>query len=1372
MADGKVIVETDLDSSGIEAGISRMGSAVKAGIAAMGIGKAVQEIAQIGTAAIQAGSDFEAQMSRVQAVSGATGEEFTALRDQALQLGADTSFSAQEAAQGMESLAAAGFTTSEIMDAMPGLLDLAAASGEDLATSSDIAASTLRGFGLAASEAGHVADVLATNANRTNSSVAQTGEAMKYVAPLARAAGISMEETAAAIGIMANAGIQGSQAGTTLRGAISRLSKPTSQMQEAMDELGISFYDSEGKMKSLADQTAMLNDAMAGMTEEQRNNYLVTLYGQEALSGMLALMNEGDGALRELTTAYQECDGAAEETARTMQDNFAGAVEELTGSLETLGITFFDSIEEPLRGAAEAATDSVNRITDAFESGGMKGAVQEVGDIFLEFLDDVGGTSDAAKAVTDSIKKMITVFSTTGKTAVPVAADALELLADNLDIIIPLAEAGVAVFAGYKILSSVAKWYTAVSAASKAYAAAMTVELTATSAASVAQTLLASTMSATELVVGVLTGRVTLATAAQVAMTSATSALNTALSFMAANPIAVLAVGIGTLIGVTTLINNHFKQYEDVTVSLTEKQQELISTTDELTSAYNESMDARDEAIQGVMTEYGYYESLAGELQRITDENGRVKEGYEGRAAVITGELSEALGMEISMTDGVIDKYGEVVTAIDQVIEKKKAEAILASMQEDIAEAYTNSADALANYSQLQSEAAAQAEVVAEAQERYNTAMSNYENAAGAAEPVQAAMREELAAAGQELEKATAKQDELNGKTRDAKTVLEGYQNQISQYNTLAEALATGDAAAIEAALQQITSGYKSYTEETLKESADARQAMMDQARTAVDSLRTIQTEELNVGEELKQSTAETAAQAVADFAKLPGGIADAVSEIGPEASASMVATLAQANLKGLLNDEAVGNVLSFVNGLEGLDDGTKEQFVQACAGALEGLEGFEEIIPLAEEDADAFLEALAVALEVHSPSAAVARIFEQVWPGAAQGLESGQESLLSKGTEVITNFLSTLGSGIGEAAQNIGSSIMSFFGIGVSSQTGNSYAAGKANADSANYGAGSVNMTTTGALGSMQLNTGILSNTQTLYNSGVSVMTNAKTGAGTVNSTPEGMAFGTMMSRGIYSTSGALSASGLSIANSARSAAGSVRPTAEGTSFGTSYGTAISGRSSYASSSARNMANSAKNAAGSVSASSAGYNFGAGFGGGIRSAIGSAVSAAASLASRALSAIKSTLGIHSPARATIEAGEDTGEGFGIGLENMEPYVEKTSDQIGRAALKGMDISSQISRMRSVMNSEKNAIGNSMVLKVIHEVALGAQEDIRALAEKMEELKEHMDGIEIRMTMEGNAYIDGRYAGTVLSPTVNRRLGEFAELKGRGNNSR
>lgn len=295
-------------------------------------------VAAVATASVKTAADFESQMSRVQAISGATGESFEALSQQAIELGGNTSFSALEAAEGMENLASAGFTVEEIMEAMPGMLDLAASSGEELAASADIAASTLRGFGLEASEAGHVADVLARNAAQTNAAVADTGEAMKYVAPVAAAMGISFEECAAAIGIMANSGIKGSQAGTALRGAMSRLAKPTEQMQNKMDELGLSFFDSEGKMLSLKDMTGMLQEKLGGLTDEQRNNALVTIFGQESLSGMLALMEAGADGVEALTEDYMNCDGAAAEMAATMQNNLKGQMESLSGTLESISI--------------------------------------------------------------------------------------------------------------------------------------------------------------------------------------------------------------------------------------------------------------------------------------------------------------------------------------------------------------------------------------------------------------------------------------------------------------------------------------------------------------------------------------------------------------------------------------------------------------------------------------------------------------------------------------------------------------------------------------------------------------------------------------------------------------------------------------------------------------------------------------------------------------------------------------------------------------------------------------------------------------------------------------------------------------------------
>lgn len=318
----------------------------------------------LGVAASTVGFNFEAQMSRVKAISGATGKGFEKLEKQAMDLGAKTAFSASEAAQGMENLASAGFEVNEIMDAMPGLLDLAASSGADLATASEIAASTIRGFGMEAKDAGHVADVLARAAADTNAQIEDMGEAMKYVAPVAKAMGYNIEETAAAIGVMSDAGIKGGMAGTALRGALIRLTKPAKQAKDAMKEIGFTAYTTEGKMKSLSVITAELEEKTKGYSDEQRNAYISAIFGQEALSGMLALMEAGPGRIDSLTKSFKSADGAAKEMAETMMDNTKGAIEEMKGSLETAAITVSKVLAPMITKGAEKITEMANAFSE------------------------------------------------------------------------------------------------------------------------------------------------------------------------------------------------------------------------------------------------------------------------------------------------------------------------------------------------------------------------------------------------------------------------------------------------------------------------------------------------------------------------------------------------------------------------------------------------------------------------------------------------------------------------------------------------------------------------------------------------------------------------------------------------------------------------------------------------------------------------------------------------------------------------------------------------------------------------------------------------------------------------------------------------
>lgn len=440
---GQAVGYLDLDTSGFNRGFksalqdlkifqdqsaSVMGKVGAIGSAMTNVGSSMTKyvttpIVSLGAASMAVGTKFESAMSRVQAISGATGKELEALTDQALDLGASTAFSASEVASGMENLASAGFTVEEIMGAMPGLLDLAASSGADLATSSEIAASAIRGFGLEAASAGHVADVFAEAAARTNAQTEDMGEAMKYVAPVAAAMGQSIEETAAAIGIMSDAGIKGSQAGTALRGAFSRLSKPTDAMVSVMKRLGLSFYDTYGNMLPLNGIIRELEEGTAGLTQEQRNQDIVTLFGQNALSGVLALMGRGSDDLIELTESFENVDGAAAEMAETMMDNTKGSLEEMMGALETLAIIVSQILAPVIRDIADWLSELINKFNSLDEETqqtivGLLGVAAAIGPILLVS----GKALSSISQLSSAFSYLKTVFSSTGSSASPIVS--------------------------------------------------------------------------------------------------------------------------------------------------------------------------------------------------------------------------------------------------------------------------------------------------------------------------------------------------------------------------------------------------------------------------------------------------------------------------------------------------------------------------------------------------------------------------------------------------------------------------------------------------------------------------------------------------------------------------------------------------------------------------------------------------------------------------------------------------------------------------------------------------------------------------------------------------------------------------------------
>ncbi|WP_260857045.1 phage tail tape measure protein [Bacillus thuringiensis] len=327
-------------SMGAAVGTSAIAIGGMAGMA-LGAGAALVGI-------VSAGANFEQIMSKVAAVSGASGSEMKQLEAQAKELGATTQFSATQAGEGMMYLAQAGFKTGDIMKAMPGMLDLAAAGALDLGTAADIASNIMSGFGLSADKATHTADVLALAASNSNTNVTQMGEAMKYAAGTAHTVGFSMEETSAAIMAMANSGLQGSVAGQAFATSLGRLAKPTKEMRKVMDELNLSFFDQQGKIKPLPTIIKELEDKTGSMTNQQKSATLTTLFGAEAYKNWAALMQEGSEKLEKNTKALEKADGAAAKMAKTMNDNLKGKWIEFTSALEGLAITIFTLIAPAL----------------------------------------------------------------------------------------------------------------------------------------------------------------------------------------------------------------------------------------------------------------------------------------------------------------------------------------------------------------------------------------------------------------------------------------------------------------------------------------------------------------------------------------------------------------------------------------------------------------------------------------------------------------------------------------------------------------------------------------------------------------------------------------------------------------------------------------------------------------------------------------------------------------------------------------------------------------------------------------------------------------------------------------------------------------
>lgn len=610
-----------------------------ADLAADGFRYATQKAKEFVTEMVNVGKTFDDSMAGVAAVSGATGDDLEKLREKAKEMGSSTKFTASEAADAFNYMAMAGWKTEEMLGGIEGILSLAAASGTDLATTSDIVTDALTAMGYEAKDAGRLANVMAAASSNANTNVEMMGQTFQYAAPVVGALGYNMEDTAVAIGLMANAGIKGEKAGTALRSIMSRLAAPPKECATAMEELGISITDNDGKMKSLNEVIGDMRTAFSNLDEQEAAANAKHIAGQEAMSGLLAIVNAAPSDFEKLTKAVEESEGAAQSMSDTMLDTLGGDMTVLNSQIEGVRLTIYEQFEPTLRDAVKKVQKWLGQVD--WKAFGKK-------------------ASDALKKVIDYGKRLGKQILPTLKKAFKVVVDVVKFAIKHFKTLVTVLGTALVVFKAIKAALAIKAAITAVTTA-----------------------------------VAGLTAGVGLATKAQTVWNAA----------MASNPIGAVATAVGLLAGGIALLVGHNKAAKDSTESLTKKQKAQIEEIDKLTEYVNESTEAyknlqeeQQKQISGKEKEFNYYDDLWEELQSIVDQNGKVKEGYEGRAEFIATQLSEAFDIEVGLVDGVIQKYEELQTTVEETMRKKRAEIYLSSQEEMYANAIQNIDEATAKY--------------------------------------------------------------------------------------------------------------------------------------------------------------------------------------------------------------------------------------------------------------------------------------------------------------------------------------------------------------------------------------------------------------------------------------------------------------------------------------------------------------------------------------------------------------------------------------------------------------------------------------------------------------------------------------------------
>lgn len=927
--DGSIKFDTKIDTKEFESGVEKLkGTAIK-GFAAVGAA-AAGGIA----AATKAGMDFEEAMSSVSAISMATGEQYDMLKAKAQEMGEATKFTATQAANALEYLSLAGYTAEESCAALPQVLNLAAAGGMDLAYASDLLTDSMAVMGLGIDSMANFSDQLAMAASKSNTSVQQLGEAVLIAGGQAKLANMSVEEMNTALGILADKGIKGSEGGTALRNTLKNLYTPTKTAADELKALGINTADAQGNLIPMQTVLKNLNAALNNLTEADKMTAMGNIFDTRTIAAASALLDDCGSRWDELSGYLSDCDGAAEQMAETMNDNLAGQLTLAASAAEGLGIAVYDSISGTLKESVKSGAAEISALTRSIKGGELKPAIENVGKLFAGLANTVVNLASAA---------------------LPPLINTLGFLGNNFKTIATLSGAAVVSIKGFKIAATVTKTLTTASMAVDAWGAAVM----AATASGIVYTGQLTTM---QIAAGLLTGKITLLTAAKMLTAKATAAMSAA---WAANPVGIAIAGVAALTAGVILLSSKMNEQKTEAEMLTEKVLEQKQAYDELKTSTDSQMPSN-------MAQTEYVQTLANELRSLADASGYVHEKDRARAEFILGELNSALGTEYQMSQNQIIGYQGLCSQIDELIAKKRASIMLDAHEEEYKTAIQNVTEAQKAQSSTLAELTQKQEEYAQAQADFNESGSS------------AAMYHMWQVEG-ELKKLQKSYD-------DASATVQQYSVDISRYEEAQAAAISGNYDKVSDILMKSADDYAAVADAATQSAEQQKQAVGQKFAEAVIAAAAAQ-------DNYNKNANSFNKQQLDDAVKHANEMGIEYQKVGGQVVDGMVTGIngKQVNVRSAIS-KLVGMVPQWARDLLGIRSPSR---VMASAVGQYVPMGFAKGISDnigCVKDASAEMANIAVAsandaLDIHSPSRVGVEIGKYFDLGIAKGIEENSDS-------------------------------------------------------------------------------------------------------------------------------------------------------------------------------------------------------------------------------------------------------------------------------------------------------------------------------------------------------------------------------------------